>query len=97
MKQNVLKFKNDIKEQVDFQKGLIKDRKVTPKWMHPLYCAYYILKHNVEDVDNYIEEDIKRSYKALPCECLKGSFRRIVKNQLERYAEEIICTDKSEA
>ena len=96
MKPNVLKFKNDIKEQVDFQKGLIKDRKITPKWMHPLYCAYYILKHNVEDVDNYIEEDIKRSYKALASDCLKGSFRHIVKKQLEKYAEEIICTDKPE-
>ena len=96
MKPNVLKFKNDIKTLVDYRKGLIKDSNVTPKWMHPLYCAYYILKHNVKDVDNYIEEDIKRSYKALPCECLKGSFRRIVKKQLENYAE-IICADKSEA
>ena len=93
MKTNVLKFKNDIKIQVDFKKGLIKDENITPKWMHPMYCAYYILKHNVEDVDKYIDEDIKRSYKALPDYWKKETFKNIVKKHLENYAE-VVCADK---
>ena len=45
MEQNVLKFKNDIK-------ALVAKKKETGyagTWMHPMYCAYYILKHKVEN------------------------------------------------
>ena len=93
MKTNVLKFKNNIKKQVDLQKGLISLNELKPIWMHPAYCAYYILKHNVENVDKYIDEDIKRSYKALPDYCSKESFKKIVKKHLENYAE-VVCADK---
>lgn len=89
MKTNVLNFKNDIKIQVEKQK---KDD-YCDWWMHPAYCAYYILKHNVQDIKNYIQEDIKRSYKALPDYWSKESFKNKVKKYLEDYAE-VVCTDK---
>lgn len=89
MKTNVLNFKNDIKIQVEKQK---KDD-YCDWWMHPAYCAYYILKHNIQDIENYIQEDIKRSYKALPDYWSKESFKNKVKKYLEDYAE-AVCTDK---
>ena len=88
MRQNILKFQNDIKAQVAKQK----ETDCCDWWMHPAYCAYYILKHNVEDPEKYIEEDIKRSYKALADYYSKESFKRNVAKKLEEYAE-TICTD----
>ena len=90
MKPNVLKFQSDIKIQVAQQK----EKDYCDWWMHPAYCAYYILKHNVENISEYIEEDIKRSYKALQDGYHKELFRRKVKSYLEEYAEEkFVCTD----
>ena len=88
MKPNVLKFKNDIKAQV----AKYRETGSCDWWMHPAYCAYYILRHNVENSSEFIEEDIKKSYKALP-DCYKQSlFKKIVNNFLEDYAE-TLCTD----
>lgn len=89
MKQNVLKFQNDIKIQVAQQK----EKDYCDWWMHPAYCAYYILKHGVTDVDKYIKEDIERSYKALPDYYSKERFKNKVNKYLEIYAE-TICADK---
>ena len=89
MKTNVLKFKNDIKIQVAKQK----ETGNCDWWMHPVYCAYYILKHGVNDVDKYINEDIEKSYKALPDYWSKESFKNKVKKYLELYAE-VVCADK---
>ena len=89
MKQNVLNFKNDIKIQVAKQK----ETGDCDWWMHPVYCAYYILRHNIEDIDKCIKEDIERSYKALPDYWRKESFKNSVKKYLDKYAE-IVCTDK---
>lgn len=89
MKTNVLNFKNDIKIQVEKQK---KDD-YCDWWMHPAYCAYYILKHNVQDIEHNIQENIRRSYKALPNYWSKESFKNKVKKYLEDYAE-AVCTDK---
>ena len=88
MKPNVLKFKNDIKAEVAY----CKERGDHREWMHPMYCAYYILKHNLEDADKYIEEDIKVSYKALQGDT-KYYFKRKVEKLLEDYAE-AVCTDR---
>ena len=90
MKPNVLKFKNDIKIQVAQQK----EKDYCDWWMHPAYCAYYILKHGIENVEECINEDIKRSYKALQDDYNRELFRRKVKSYLEEYAEEkFVCTD----
>jgi len=90
MKPNVLKFQSDIKIQVAQKK----EKDYCDWWMHPAYCAYYILKHNVENVSEYIEEDIKRSYKALQDDFNRELFRRKVKKYLEQYGEEKpVCTD----
>lgn len=89
MKTNVLNFKNDIKIQVAKQK----ETGDCDWWMHPAYCAYYILKHNIQDIENYIQEDIKRSYKALPDYWNKKYFKESVEKYLKDYAE-IVCTDK---
>lgn len=89
MKQNVLKFQEDIKVQVAKQK----ETGDCDWWMHPAYCAYYILKHNVEIIDEYIEIDIERSYKALPDYWRKQAFKKTVNKFLEDYAE-VICPDK---
>ena len=90
MKPNVLKFQSDIKIQVAQQK----EKDYCDWWMHPAYCAYYILKHNIENVDECIEEDIKRSYKALTDYFTKQAFRKKVKMFLEQYGEEkSVCTD----
>ena len=89
MKPNVLKFQSDIKIQVAQQK----EKDYCDWWMHPAYCAYYILKHNVENVSEYIEEDIKRSYKALQDDYYRELFRRKVKKYLDEYEEKPICTD----
>ena len=83
MKPNVLKFQNDIKIQVAQQK----EKDYCDWWMHPAYCAYYILKHNLENKEEYIELDIKRSYKALQDDYTRELFRRKVKKYLEEYAE----------
>lgn len=90
MKQNVLKFQSDIKIQVAKQK----ETGDCNWWMHPAYCAYFILKHNVEDINKFIQEDIERSYKALPDYWSKEAFKKNVNKFLEDYAEETICTDK---
>ena len=91
MKPNVLKFQSDIKVQVAQQK----ETDYCDWWMHPAYCAYYILKHGIADFKEYIEEDIKRSYKALPDEYSRSSFRRKVEKYLEQYGEEQpVHTDK---
>ena len=89
MKQNVLKFQSDIKIQVAQQK----EKDYCDWWMHPAYCAYYILKHSITDVEKCIDEDIKRSYKALPDDWYKRCFRKEVNKYLEKYAE-TVCTDK---
>jgi hypothetical protein len=88
MKENVLKFKNDIKALVAKQKEI----GYVEEWMHPLYCAYYILKHNVEDKDAYIEEDIKNSHKALAEDYIKSLFRNKVNNVYKKYSE-TVCPD----
>jgi len=90
MEQNVLKFKNDIK-------ALVAKKKETGyagTWMHPIYCAYYILKHRVENKEEFINEDIKKSYKALRDSYLQNLFRQKVDNICEKYAaEEIVRAD----
>ena len=88
MRQNVLKFKNDIKDWVDaYKEG--KDN----HWMHPIYCAYYLIKHQILDPNKqkeFIEEDIKRSYKALNNDWTKRVFRKVVNEYLGLYPEEIV-------
>ena len=92
MRQNVLKFKNDIKDWVAaYKEG--KDN----HWMHPIYCAYYLIKHQITDADKrkeFVEEDIKRSYKALNSDWTKRVFRKVVDEYLGKYPEEIVCADK---
>jgi len=83
MKPNVLKFKSDIKD-------LVAEQKKTGYcgvWMHPMYCAYYILKHNVQEMDNFIQDDIKKSYKALPDEYSKKAFQKKVEDYYIQYGE----------
>ena len=89
MKQNVLNFKNDIKAQVAKQK----ETGDCDYWMHPVYCAYYILKHNLENSDEYIQQDIKRSYKALNSDWSKNLFTKRVNEWLGKYAE-VVCVDQ---
>lgn len=89
MKPNVLKFKSDIKD-------LVAEQKKTGYcgvWMHPMYCAYYLLKHNVQEVDNFIKDDIKKSYKALPDEYSKKAFQKKVEDYYIQYGEQIVCSD----
>ena len=88
MRQNVLKFQNDIKAQVAEHK----EKGDCSWWMHPAYCAYYILKHKVENPEEFIDKDIKKSYKALNSDWYKDLFRRKVNKYLEDYAE-TICTN----
>ena len=88
MRQNVLKFQNDIKAQV----ALHKETGDSNWWMHPAYCAYYIIKHKVVNPEESIEEDIKKSYKALDSDWKKQIFKKQVSKYLEDYAE-IICTN----
>lgn len=90
MRTNALKFKQDIKELV-----ALKDK--NPYWMHPMYCAYYIVKHQILDSEkrkSIIEDDIKKSYKALNCDYYRCYFRRKVDEYLSKYPEETVCTDK---
>ena len=90
MKPNVLKFQSDIKIQVAQQK----EKDYCDWWMHPAYCAYYILKHSIENVEECINEDIKRSYKTLQDNYSRELFRRKVKKYLEQYGEEkSVCAD----
>ncbi len=91
MRQNVLEFKNEIK-------GLVEDIKSGHKtaWMHPIYRAYYIVKHQILDKDlrkQNIEDDIEKSYKALRTSWEKEAFRSIVDKYLDKYAEEPLHTD----
>lgn len=92
MRQNVLEFKNDIKDWVAaYKEG--KDN----HWMHPIYCAYYLVKHQILDPDKqkeFIEEDIKRSYKALNNDWTKRVFRKVVNEYLELYPEETVCVNQ---
>ena len=92
MRQNVLEFKNDIKEWVAaYKEG--KDN----HWMHPIYCAYYIIKHQILDPNKqkeFIEEDIKRSYKALNDNWTKHAFRKVVNEYLGLYSEETVCANQ---
>lgn len=85
MRQNVLKFQNDIKAQV----ALHKETGDSNWWMHPAYCAYYIIKHKVDNPEEFIEEDIKKSYKALDSDWMKQLFKKKVSKYLEDYAETI--------
>lgn len=82
MRPNVLKFQSDIKIQVAKQK----ETGDCDWWMHPAYCAYYILKHN-KNADECIEDDIKRSYKALPDEYSKKAFCKKVEDYYIQYGE----------
>ena len=89
MKPNVLKFKSDIKD-------LVAEQKKTGDcgvWMHPMYCAYYLLKHNVQEIDKFIQDDIKKSYKALPDEYSKKAFQKKVEDYYIHYGEQIVCSD----
>ena len=89
MKPNVLKFKSDIKD-------LVAEQKKTGDcgvWMHPMYCAYYLLKHNVQEIDEYIKADINQSYKALPDEYSKKAFQKKVEDYYIHYGEQIVCSD----
>lgn len=88
MKQNVLNFQSDIKTQVTKQK----ETGDCEWWMHPAYCAYYILKHGI-DPQEYIDLDIEKSYKALPDDYHKRLFKKEVESYLDKYAE-IICADQ---
>jgi len=88
MKENVLKFKNDIKALVAKQK----ETGDAGKWMHPIYCAYFMLKHNVENKEEFIENEIKKSYKALCWDGIKDMFRNKVNSIYKEYAE-VVCTD----
>ena len=90
MKENVLKFKNDIKDIV----AKHRETGYCGVWMHPRYCAYYILKHPNVNKDAFINLDIERSYKALPDDYHKRLFARTVNDIYEKYATEITCTDK---
>jgi hypothetical protein len=92
MRQNVLKFKNDIKALVAKQK----ETGYAGKWMHPIYCAYYMLKHKVENRDEYVKEEIDRSYKALADTYAQGLFKQKVDNIYNEYAteDETVCTDR---
>lgn len=91
MRQNVLEFKNDIK--------LLVEEIKTGKnwaWMHPIYRAYYIIKHQIVDKDLQkanIEDDIERSYKALRTNWDKDQFRKIVNEYLELYPETTVRID----
>lgn len=92
MRQNVLEFKNDIKKLVEN----IKEEKDWA-WMHPIYRAYYIIKHQITDEtlqNENIEDDIKRSYKALRTDWDKQRFRKIVNEYLELYPETIVRIDQ---
>lgn len=89
MKPNVLKFKSNIKD-------LVAEQKKTGDcgvWMHPMYCAYYLLKHNVQEIDKFIQDDIKKSYKALPDEYSKKAFQKKVEDYYIHYGEQVICSD----
>ena len=89
MKPNVLKFKSNIKD-------LVAEQKKTGDcgvWMHPMYCAYYLLKHNVEEIDKFIQDDIKKSYKALPDEYSKKAFQKKVEDYYIQYGEQVVCSD----
>ena len=89
MKPNVLKFKSDIKD-------LVAEQKKTGDcgvWMHPMYCAYYLLKHNVQEIDKFIQDDIKKSYKALPDEYSKKAFQKKVEDYYIHYGEQVVCSD----
>jgi hypothetical protein len=88
MKENVLNFKNDIKAEVAF----CKEHGYHRVWMHPIYCAYYILKHNVEDKEQFIENDIKNSHKSVTGD-REYYFKQSVKKSLEKYAE-VVCTNQ---
>ena len=90
MRPNVFKFQNDIKILVAKQKET-GDCEV---WMHPMYCAYYIIKHNVQEMDKFIEDDIKKSYKALPDEYSKKAFRKKVEDYYIQYGEETVRADR---
>ncbi len=89
MKENVLKFKNDIKALVAKQK----ETGYAGKWMHPIYCAYFIMKHNIEDKDGFIEDEVSRSYKKLCWDGIKDMFRQKVKDIIDEYAE-VVCVDR---
>ncbi len=89
MKPNVLKFKSNIKD-------LVAEQKKTGNcgvWMHPMYCAYYLLKHNVQEIDKFIQDDIKKSYKALPDEYSKKAFQKKVEDYYIHYGEQVVCSD----
>ena len=89
MKPNVLKFKSNIKD-------LVAEQKKTGNcgvWMHPMYCAYYLLKHNVQEIDKFIQDDIKKSYKALPDEYSKKAFQKKVEDYYIQYGEQVVCSD----
>lgn len=88
MKPNVLKFQSDIKSQVAQKK----EKDDCEWWMHPAYCAYYILKHNIENAEEYINKDIEQSYKALPDYWRKEAFKKSVNKYLEQYGTPV-CTD----
>ena len=90
MRPNVFKFQNDIKILVAKQKET-GDCEV---WMHPMYCAYYLIKHNVQEIDKFIEDDIKKSYKALPDEYSKKAFRKKVEDYYIQYGEETVRIDR---
>ena len=89
MRPNVLKFKEEIKTQVAKQK----EQGYCDYWMHPMYCAYYLIKHNIENPDAYIQEDIKKSYKALHDEYSKKSFQKKVEEWYIKYESETVCSD----
>ena len=92
MRQNVLQFKSDIKEWVAAYKEGKDDH-----WMHPIYCAYYLLKHQILDPvkkEEFIQKDIDHSYKALRNDWDMRYFRKVVDEYLRKYPEEIVCADK---
>jgi hypothetical protein len=90
MRPNVFKFQNDIKILVAKQK----ETGNCGVWMHPMYCAYYLIKHNVQEIDKFIEDDIKKSYKALPDEFHKKFFRAKVEDYYIQYGEETVRADR---
>ena len=90
MEANLLKFKNDIKQLV----AKHKEQGYSATWMHPMYCAYYILKHKNVNKEDFINLDIERSYKALHDNYMKRLFAKKVNDIYNEYATETACTDR---
>lgn len=86
MKANVLKFKNDIKKQVEIHTGKVEGEDI---WMFPLYTAYYMIKHCIENKDQFINDEIRKSYKALSGYTDQVLYKKLVIKYVDEYAETV--------